>query len=531
MTRYTDHMQATPQSEPEDPRQVMNNAGGYTFTVDKWRRLERFLVLGAEGGTYYVNERKLTRDNARVVGECLDEDPARAVGLIVEVSDKGRAPKNDPAVFALALAAAHSSDEARRHALAALPKVCRIGTHLFQFVASARSLGRGWGRGLKTAVARWYLDKPNDRAAYQALKYQQREGWSHRDLLRLAKPTPDTPEQNALFRWIAKGELIDGHVAMLAGYEQLKVATHAEDVAALVRLYGFTHEMVPTAHKNDVSVWEALLERMPMTAMIRNLGKMTSIGLLKAGSDGARAVVGKLSAPEAIRKARVHPITMLSALRIYARGQGLRGSLTWRAVPSIIDALDEAFYLAFENIQPTGKRIMVGLDVSGSMGIDVGTIGLTAREVSAAMAMATVRTESDVYVFGFTGGGMYSRQQAVTHLPITKKQRLDDVVAMISNLPFGPTDCSLPMRGALQQQMEFDAFVVYTDNETWSGPMHPHEALKLYRRKLGIPAKLAVCATTSSGFSIADPNDPGMLDVVGFSANCPAVLADFIRRE
>jgi 60 kDa SS-A/Ro ribonucleoprotein len=34
---------------------------------------------------------------------------------------------------------------------------------------------------------------------------------------------------------------------------------------------------------------------------------------------------------------------------------------------------------------------------------------------------------------------------------------------------------------------------------------------------------------TSTGFSIADPNDAGMLDVVGFDAATPAVIGDFAR--
>jgi 60 kDa SS-A/Ro ribonucleoprotein len=74
-----------------------------------------------------------------------------------------------------------------------------------------------------------------------------------------------------------------------------------------------------------------------------------------------------------------------------------------------------------------------------------------------------------------------------------------------------------------------DAFVVYTDSETWAGSVHPVQALRAYREKTGIPAKLVVVGLVSNGFSIADPADPGMLDVVGFDAAAPAVIAEFIR--
>ena len=56
----------------------------------------------------------------------------------------------------------------------------------------------------------------------------------------------------------------------------------------------------------------------------------------------------------------------------------------------------------------------------------------------------------------------------------------------------------------------------------------PVQALQEYRRKLGIPAKLVVVGMTANGFSIADPNDGGMLDVVGFDAATPQLISDFI---
>ena len=56
----------------------------------------------------------------------------------------------------------------------------------------------------------------------------------------------------------------------------------------------------------------------------------------------------------------------------------------------------------------------------------------------------------------------------------------------------------------------------------------PAQALEAYRRKTGIPARLAVVGMTSTGFSIADPADAGMLDVVGFDTATPGLLSDFV---
>ena len=54
----------TPQSQPiPGSTQVRNSAGGYSWQVDDWTRLDRFLILGAEGGTYYIGERELVKQN------------------------------------------------------------------------------------------------------------------------------------------------------------------------------------------------------------------------------------------------------------------------------------------------------------------------------------------------------------------------------------------------------------------------------------------------------------------------------------
>jgi 60 kDa SS-A/Ro ribonucleoprotein len=113
-------------------------------------------------------------------------------------------------------------------------------------------------------------------------------------------------------------------------------------------------------------------------------------------------------------------------------------------------------------------------------------------------------------------------------LTISPKQRLDDVLRMTDNLPFGGTDCALPMTWALKEKVDADAFMVLTDSETWYGQVHPAQALRAYREKRGIQAKLVVCGMVANQFTIADPNDAGMLDVVGFDTAVPQLVSDFI---
>jgi 60 kDa SS-A/Ro ribonucleoprotein len=538
---YASHLRRdVPQSEAL-PGQVPNSAGGFSFAVDKWKRMERFLILGSDGGSYYATEQKLTLESAKAVENCIADDGPRAVRMIVEVSRDGRAPKNDPALVALAIAL-KKGDLGTRHAAAdALTEVARIGTHMFHLAEYVKALG-GWGRLTTAAFARWYTQMPVDKLALQAIKYQSRDGWAHGDLLRKCHPktTEGQTARRAIFNWMVNGwESVgeephpDESLVKIWAFEKAKTARGAE-LRKLIEKYGLPHECVPNEAKGDPKVWAAMLPSMGITAIIRNLGKMTSVGLLAPMSAETKFVASRLRDVDMLRKGRVHPMSLLVAQRIYAQGHGDKGSLRWGANSKIIDALDEAFYLAFKAVEPTGKRHLLALDVSGSMeSSQIAGMNLSAREGSAAMALVTMNVEENTELVAFTMGPHRSlwgaNSSGISPLPISARSRLDDATGYVSRLNAGGTDCALPMLHALQKKIPVDVFVIYTDNETWAGDIHPKVALETYRQRMGIGAKLVVVGMVANKFSIADQDDAGMLDVVGFDTNTPAVLADFAR--
>ncbi|HZW53975.1 MAG TPA: TROVE domain-containing protein, partial [Candidatus Elarobacter sp.] len=389
---------------------------------------------------------------------------------------------------------------------------------------------RGWGRGLRKGLRGWYESKPVRDLAFQALKYQNREGFTHRDVFRLAHPLATDAERAALYAWIVKGDVPGDRHASLALLRAHATAKASEDAdaatcAELVRASGLPREALPSAWLKEPRVWEALLPSLPMTALIRNLATLTRVGLLTPKGEATANVVARIADRAALRKARIHPIALLAALTTYKAGHGARGSATWTPVPAVVDALDAAFALAFENVEPTGARTLIGLDVSGSMscGTIAGIPGITPRVGAAAMALTHVRTDADVQVMAFADG--------FVPFAIGNDESVDSVVKRTDALPFMGTDCALPMLYALEHRLAVDLFVVYTDSETWAGTIHPDEALRLYRERTGIAAKLVVVGMTSNGFTIADPNDGGMLDVVGFDAAAPALIADFARGD
>ena len=533
----------TGQSEPLPNRtMVRNSAGGMVFEVNDLTRLRRFLCLGAEGGTAYIKAPRLAQENAMALMRMLaaGQGPA-AVAEIEAWSVEGRAAKQGPLLFALAVCARLGDAATKAAAYASLPRVCRIPTHLFAFIGHCETLsgaGTGWGRAHRRAVAAWYTaaGRPAASLAMLVTKYQTREGWAHKDVLRLCHAVPATPAQALVFRYVAKGwravaeapaaDAADAGVlavhAFLGAVEAAKAAPDEDAMAALIAAHRLAREHVPTRLLRSPVVWEALLAHMPMTALLRNLAAMTSIGVLAPGGEATATVCARLTQAAALRAARVHPFNVLVAGRTYARGRGDKGGLVYEPVPEVVAALDAAFYAAFAAVEPTGRRYVLGVDVSGSMGGGqvLGANVLTARDAAAAMALVTLRTEPACTVMAFTGD--------FVPLPLAADMTLETAIDVTTDLPFGPTDCAQPMLWALEHGVQADVFVVYTDCETWCGGVHPAEALRRYREATGIAAQLVVMAFTSNGFSIADPEDAGMLDMPGFDASGPEILRNFV---
>jgi 60 kDa SS-A/Ro ribonucleoprotein len=516
-----------PQSEPLDARQSPNDAGGYSYTVDDFQRLHRFLILGSEGGTYYVNERKHSQQNVECLSRCLKEDYARAITLIVDISINGRAAKNDYAIYALALAASCDIPEARQMALAQVNHVCRTGTHLFMFTEFCNEM-RGWGRGLRNAIANWYTSKTPEQLAYQAVKYQQRGGWSHADLLRLSHPQKD--ELNTLFKYIVDGW--DGHdvPSLIAGVEAIKQDISIRAAAAFIRHDRIPREAVPTELLTKPEVWDALLNGgdMPMTAMIRNLATMTRVGLLAPLSDASMTICKQLTDPVRIKKARVHPIQILAALVTYAQGHGMRGHGTWTPVQPVMDALDAAFSLSFGNVVPINKPVILALDISGSMfGSQIGGVpGLDAAMGAAAMALITAATEPTYAIMAYT-------TQPVIVDGITGTTHLRDIYNYMEQLSrqMGGTDCAQPFLWAKGHGITADFVVSYTDSQTWAGRIHPQAAFDDYRRTVNPNCRAAVVAMTATDYTLFHPDDAGAVNVVGFDTATPNILSAFARGE
>lgn len=530
----------TPQSEPIlGKKMVKNNAGGYVFEVTDKTRVERFLILGTEGGTFYTGEKEYTKENAKFLIDLIQKDVESenmVATVTMDVSKNNRAKKNSPAIFATA--ALFQFGENKEQAREVFKTVVRTSTHLFEFTNYLKNLG-GMGRSKRAALAAWYEDKSADSLAYQMVKYRQRDGYTHRDLLRISHAKPS--EANALF---ALGKDVSGRddtpKVILGFYAAQAAQSEAEAVEVLKGYTNLPWETLPTEFHKSVKVWKTLFENgLNGTALVRNITRMARLGMFNDMAF-ANAVAARIR--EDVPTARIHPVSYLLALITHTEGQmdrkgggyyyGGGRKKDWTTNRKIAAALQDAFYASFGNLEQSDARVMLALDVSGSMGSPAMGIDLSCAQVSGAMAMVLARQFPNSIIRGFTAGGNgYTSRRAgtgLTDLGIDERTALEDAMRKVQKSNFGGTDAALPFIVAKNEGLELDGAVVITDNETWAGSVHPMQALKDYRKSSGLNTRLVVAGVASTPFTIADPNDAGSLDVVGFDASAPALITDFM---
>ena len=662
-----------PQTCKIDIDQVLNCSGGYVWKLSTIEHVNRYLVLGGakDMGNYYKQSDDVSHECALSVLQMIrSPDPSQFVqlcDLLKAVSLGGRAPKQEPVLLSVAAAIVFAKNPKEKEIAFETAKACiRIPTHMFMLAGFVRDLsmaktqnkGKGWGTGFRRTMAHYYLSHTGRELAFHMTKYQNREGWTHADMIRMLHINPatladdgarlmfdyvmmkyarksKTPSEKTLanlasknvaiepnpFKPLTKAEFVEklnaistpqiptsasiaiaapiataqklgaqtvtskvaGFVSALtsvmpsaaaitaskpaseddtfvliseeddeAGSSQKKKASsqsqlqqvayllkhlHAiheagekKDVplaCALIRSGRLVREHVPTTLFGSKEIWLTLLETMPLEALLRNLGKLTQIGV---AAEKYKEIEARFLNQAEVVKARIHPIKVLVASKVYKNGCGDSGSLSWVPNIYITVALTQLFKLSYGAVTPTGKRIMLGIDVSGSMSTPVlGSKVLNCRDASIAMALLYLETETHVSAVAFSD--TLTDLIAPSKFQLRRGMTLDQALAATNGMSFSATDCVLPIQHAIRCKIPIDAFIIITDSETYAPNEHPQNALIRYREVMGIQAKVIVLGMTGNCFTIVDPNDRNTLNLAGFDTSTPEIASMFMRGE
>lgn len=505
------------------PDMIENSDGGYVFELTPLKMLERFLILGSESPTYYASAVDLTKRNCSNLKVCIQQFPKETLETLLDFSLNNRVPKQQPLIFALSLFWKYGAPDSKYEASLAACQMLRTFTHLatfFNFIKQFHSISPSVGR----VARKWYTEKDAEQVYFQYTKYSKREGWSHKDILHLCHIKPTTKGLAELMNHIF-GKSCDHRLAKYFPAHKADIALRtAPTLTAILTILSKNKvqwEQIPTQWLKEPKVWESILPYMGLTAMIRSLGRMSSTGLFRGMNEPVKTVVNRLRDTEALKKARVHPIQLLSAYFVYKQGRAAKGNTAWPVNAKIKEALSDAFMKSFDFAEPTGKNFMIGVDTSGSMtwGNICGVPGLTPMDAAACIAKERLHAEEWTEVYGFSS--------TLRKINITKRDSIEATIRKVNIGDVSSTNPALLMQYATKHELPVDVFIMITDCEVNHGN-HPFMELKKYRRVTGRDAKLIVIGMTATNCTLADPSDGGMLDIVGFDTAAPTVIHEFV---
>ena len=549
----------------------------------------RILILGTTENTYSSSaSRKIDKYSISFLEQQIQAGNGQKIlNVVEEIFISGRAPKQEMTLMTHAMLCRAEDINLRKNALQLVSKYRTLAQlYLWKtFHADVPNAdgekSKGYGRAVKRVINEWIFQQTPRQLAYQLTKYPHRHKWGIKQIMQCAHPKSGSGDDR-VFPPAKKNEtqtpLTDATPIDLVlryavnGYKEMKKLAKKYDLKAtpeykylkavnwaktnramdepnraylikLIQKHTLTREQISTEGLALLDVQKALLldetmtkVTMPLTALLRNLANLTRFGVF-ADNAILNVVVKHLLNPDIIKKARVHPVNVLLAWFTYKAGEGERGKHKWNPHLELVKGLEEMFYLSFQTLKPTGERLCVLIDASGSMSSPSACKVISNAEAAALLAMGIARAEANsanpvqhsFYIFTAADGRKTGTGLTDVSDLIHADASFENVLDAVQRSDWGQTDISLGITEAAKFNRRYDAFIVITDNDVNSG-IKPSFALDYYRGKMKMETKLAVIACQATNFSIADTNDKGMMDFVGFDSHLPKLLQQFIAR-
>lgn len=460
------------------------------------------LFLGTLGHTFYATGAEWAETTTRTLQAAVREDPEWVAQAAVAARTEGYVRAAPLVALAVLLA---GPPRAQAYGRQIFDRIVRHGDDLRQFVGlnQNRTIRPGFGGRARREVARWLATHLDE---YQAIKYAgSGDRLSLRNILRLAHPTPPTPQRDAIFRWLVRGEVEQPDlVPQIAMLTQLEAGTVAPAEAITAGRLPFEAVMPRIAHA-DRDTWAALLPHAPYLFLLRSLIAMGRAGVW-TDSAMVRQAAAILTDPERIRRARVWPHQYWQAVQMVRR-EGLRGDL----VAAVEEALDQSLM----HVPQLPPRTALALDVSGSMGSTRVTKDATASVIGGLFVAALWKAQPRSLVLPFDS-------QVLPPPLLSSRDTLGTLAAYLGRLGGGGTDLSAPVRRLMQTRRVVDIFVGLTDSEDWAagGGWHGEgflAAWQAYREQVAPEARAVLVQLAPAGTRVAPDDTPGVHYVYGWS--------------
>jgi 60 kDa SS-A/Ro ribonucleoprotein len=443
-----------------------NEEGAPAYARSPEQALALFAATGCLNGTFYASgETQL----GTVLALCARVSPDFVARTAVYARQVGYM-KDMPALLLATLASRDAALLAR-----AFPHVVDNARMLRNFVQVIRS-GRTGRKSLGTLPKRLLREWIDRASAEQIVQAAVGTSPSLADVIRMVHPKPIDATREALYAWII-GRPFDENVLppKVSAYEAFK-----RDPRGALPQVPFQYL---TSLPRDAEHWKTLARTVSWQTLRMSLNTFARNGVFK-DAEMVAAVAARLRAQSEIERARVFPYQLLAACQAGAK------------LPrEILLALQDAMEIATRNVPSIDGRVVVGVDVSGSMGSPItgyrkgSTSSMRCVDVAALIAACLQRANPTARVLPFDTG--------VRRVALNPRDSVMTQAARLSALFGGGTNVSAPLAKLNGERAQVDLVVLVSDNESWfdaRGGGGPTEAMRQWSQlKARCPNAKLVC--------------------------------------
>lgn len=506
---------ASERSAPSVPGVVVeNNAGGRAYETTAEHSLAQYAMTGTFSNTFYVDARAQLEDVLKLTEKVSPEFIAK---LAIYARQKGY--MKDMPAFLLAIL----GNKDVKLAELIFSQVIDNGKMLRNFVQMIRSgvTGRrSLGNALKRCVNTWLTKATLNQLLNASIGNDPSLG----DVIKMTHPKPSEPWQDAFFTWqIGKPASLEALPQKCQDYDAFMkaVALKAEgNDVALPELPDVPFLMLSSLTLS-AEQWKVLVPRMTWTQLRMNLNMLARNNVFDDKENVAR-IAAKLRDPETIAQARPMPYQMLAT---YV-------NVDKAVIPrAIIDALHDAFEISVNNAPTIDGRLVVALDVSGSMNSPITgtrkgqTTKVTNTMAGSLMMASLLRKNPDVLPLAF------STQVYDLRNHVEPRNAVLSTAQQLAGINGGGTACWMPFMACIEHNLEADLFIMISDNESWFGDpagTNIHSMYQSSRTRTGqawaeykkkFPNAKLVCIDISPNTSVQVNDQRDVLNIGGFSDN------------
>jgi len=530
---------------------TVNEAGGRAYTRSDKATLAQFAVTGCLNSTFYTKDEDQLKITLELAGKVDSEFLAQ---LAIYAREQGYL-KDMPALLCAILFGRTKADPAvKPFFVAAFGRCIDNGKMLKNFVQIVRSgvVGRkSFASMLKGLIQKWFDGHTDEQLIYQSIGGE----YSLADIIRMSRVNPRTPSRRALFKYLTGCEVGEqdagyGYDAealpqLLKDYNAWKASTKGARPGAPPK--------VPFQMLTSLELSQADWEKIALDATW-NQTRMNLNSFLKHGVFNNKTVLktisDRLKDQKAVEKTKVFPYQLMTSYNYTSRQAGMPQSITL--------GLQQALDHALRNIPEINGKIVLAPDMSGSMNSPVtgnrnnsatGTVArrgrvygattvVQCREVAALVTAAYLRKNPDTLILPFSD-----------HIDLVRLNPLDSVATnaqILSRLPSGGTDCSLPLRFLNEKRVAADLVIYVSDYESWMDANGNTKHAYAYNRFGGVdtnpstgmmvewrlfksrnPKARLVCVDLQPAPSAQVIVEDDILSIGGWSDTCFSLIADF----